>query len=224
MVSVVEHSPVKLRCIASGDPPPTVVWVRDDLPLDKRDSKEVSFAQNGEILRIPNATLGHAGRYSCAASNAAGGAEEHIFLTVLVPPRIAKLPSPAPVVLGHSARLECHVQEGIPRSVVEWTKDGELLDERQPFLRIADGGQLVHVVRATEESEGAYACRATNSAGEDEHTLFLRVLVPPRLVADERQHVWRLAEGSDVQMECFVFGRPAPRMVWHKDNQFGSSG
>ncbi|XP_072145448.1 muscle, skeletal receptor tyrosine-protein kinase-like [Dermacentor andersoni] len=175
-VSVVEHSPIKLRCIASGEPQPSVVWMRDDIPLDKRDSKDVAFAENGQILQIPNATLAHSGRYSCVARNAAGMAEEQLMLTVLAPPHIAKLPSPAPVVLGRPARLECRVERGNPRSKVEWTKDGELLDERQPLLQIADGGEVVHVVRATEDTEGAYACRATNAAGSDEHTLFLSVL------------------------------------------------
>ncbi|XP_065302130.1 hemicentin-1-like isoform X4 [Dermacentor albipictus] len=218
-VSVVEHSPIKLRCIASGEPPPSVVWMRDDIPLDKRDSKDVAFAENGQILQIPNATLAHSGRYSCVARNAAGMAEEQLMLTVLAPPHIAKLPSPAPVVLGRPARLECRVERGNPPSKVEWTKDGELLDERQPLLQIADGGEVVHVVRATEDTEGAYACRATNAAGSDEHTLFLSVLVPPRLVTDKKQRVWRLSHGSDVQMECFVFGRPTPRIIWYKDNQ-----
>ncbi|KAL1417827.1 hypothetical protein MTO96_006084 [Rhipicephalus appendiculatus] len=218
-VSVVEHSPIKLRCIASGEPQPSVIWMRDDIPLDKRDSKDVAFAENGQIMQIPNATLAHSGRYSCVAKNAAGTAEEQLTLTVLATPRIAKVSSPAPVVLGRRARLECRVEHGNPRWTVEWMKDGELLDERQPLLQIADGGEVVHVVRATEDTEGAYTCRATNAAGSDEHTLFLSVLVPPRLVSDKKQRVWRLSQGSDVQMECFVFGRPTPRIVWYKDNQ-----
>ncbi|XP_049273601.1 hemicentin-1-like [Rhipicephalus sanguineus] len=182
-------------------------------------SADVAFAENGQIMQIPNATLTHSGRYSCVAKNAAGTAEEQLMLTVLAPPRIAKISSPAPVVLGRPARLECRVEHGNPRSTVEWTKDGELLDERQPLLQIADDGEVVHVVRATEDTEGAYTCRATNTAGSDEHTLFLSVLVPPRLVADKKQRVWHLSQGSDVQMECFVFGRPTPRIVWHKDKQ-----
>ncbi|KAK8776433.1 hypothetical protein V5799_030216 [Amblyomma americanum] len=68
-------------------------------------------------------------------------AEEQILLSVLAPPRITKLQPPAPVVLGRPARLECRVHQGSPRASVEWTKDGELLVERQPLLQVADGGQ-----------------------------------------------------------------------------------
>lgn len=73
-------SPVVIGCTASGVPHPTLYWSKDGLRL----------AENGEgytilpsgPLEITTAQLGHSGRYTCVAKNAAGTAHRHVQLTV----------------------------------------------------------------------------------------------------------------------------------------------
>ncbi|EEC12088.1 hemicentin, putative, partial [Ixodes scapularis] len=216
-ISVSESTPTKLRCQVSGIPSPSIFWMHEDDMLYDNNTKDIGFAENGQIVQIPNAKLEHSGKYTCVATNAAGSAEEQVTLSVLVPPRISKGASPPPVMLQHPATLECQV-EAHPTARIEWTKDGELL-ESQPLVRALDGGRVLQLVHVTEELEGAYMCRAANAAGVDDHTLFLSVLDPPKIAGSNDTTTEELAVplGETLTLPCDSTGDPPPLVSWIRD-------
>ncbi|CAN7994178.1 unnamed protein product, partial [Ixodes hexagonus] len=216
-ISVGESTPTKLRCQVSGIPSPSIFWMYEDDVLYDNNTRDIAFAENGQIVQIPNAKLEHSGKYTCVATNAAGSAEEQVTLTVLVPPRITKGPSPPPVMLQHPATLECQV-DAHPPARIEWTKDGELL-EAQALVRALDGGRVLQLVRVTEEMEGAYRCRAANAAGVDDHTLFLSVLDPPKILGSNGTTSEELTVpiGETLTLPCVAAGDPAPLVSWIRD-------
>jgi hypothetical protein len=66
----------ELRCIATGDPAPTVAWtkVNDDMGR--------SVQVTGNILRIPSAMVGDRGVYACTATSHGGEAAAYAMIEV----------------------------------------------------------------------------------------------------------------------------------------------
>lgn len=63
-------SSVRLKCTASGNPRPDLVWLKDDRPLTEREVGE--GRQKKWTLSLRNLTPENSGRYTCRISNQAG--------------------------------------------------------------------------------------------------------------------------------------------------------
>ncbi|XP_070569686.1 obscurin-like isoform X2 [Ptychodera flava] len=78
----VEGQPVKFECVVSGNPKPTVIWLRNNFPI--REGDDFKFLQEGErfILHMSAVYPEDAGLYTAKAINAAGylncSAELHV--------------------------------------------------------------------------------------------------------------------------------------------------
>lgn len=70
-----------IDCDADGDPRPPITWTRNGKVIKKDDSLFV-FHVNGS-LEIPNAMVGHTGRYVCTATNAGGQDSEEVYVNVI---------------------------------------------------------------------------------------------------------------------------------------------
>jgi len=66
---------VMLTCVATGNPIPCVVWLKDGSPLSGN-----ALDRNG-ILYIREFTMQNSGNYTCVATSALGSAETHLSLT-----------------------------------------------------------------------------------------------------------------------------------------------
>lgn len=63
-----EGSSVRLKCTASGNPRPDIVWLKDSRPLaDESRGKKKRWT-----LSLKNLTPQHSGKYTCQVSNPAG--------------------------------------------------------------------------------------------------------------------------------------------------------
>ncbi|XP_028353185.1 hemicentin-2 [Physeter macrocephalus] len=83
-VTVRSGDAVVLRCQASGEPVPTVEWLRAGQPL--RTSRRLRTLTDGS-LRLERAEAGDAGAYECVAHNLLGSATAQAFLAVRGEPR-----------------------------------------------------------------------------------------------------------------------------------------
>lgn len=63
-------SSVRLKCKASGNPQPDILWLKDDRPLTDQEVGE--GRQKKWTLSLRNLTPEHSGRYTCRVSNRAG--------------------------------------------------------------------------------------------------------------------------------------------------------
>lgn len=63
-------SSVRLKCTASGNPRPDIVWLKDDRPLTEQEVGE--GREKKWTLSLKNLTPEHSGRYTCRVSNRAG--------------------------------------------------------------------------------------------------------------------------------------------------------
>lgn len=63
-------STVRLKCSASGNPRPDIVWLKDDRPLTEQEVGE--GRQRKWTLSLKNVVPEHSGKYTCRVSNRAG--------------------------------------------------------------------------------------------------------------------------------------------------------
>ncbi|XP_065511242.1 leucine-rich repeat and fibronectin type III domain-containing protein 1 [Caloenas nicobarica] len=80
--AVLEGQPLRLGCLAAGDPPPALHWLGPDGRLVQNGSRRAVGA-DGSTVELRVATLGDHGHFTCVASNAAGEAAASVRVDVL---------------------------------------------------------------------------------------------------------------------------------------------
>ncbi|KAL6061908.1 hypothetical protein STEG23_031527, partial [Scotinomys teguina] len=211
-----------LLCVASGVPPPRIIWYRGGL--------EVILAPEGSksgILRIPAAQERDAGLYTCRAVNELGDASAEIQLVVGHAPRLTEPPQDVTVVLGKSVFLTCRAT-GRPPPIVTWRRgDGQALEPgRGSRIGQRDSGVLVFE-RTAPEDQALYVCEARNVFGKAQAEARLVVTghglwVNREAVGSGRQiassaSIIRVLEGQPVSLTCVILaGRPLPERRWLK--------
>ncbi|KAL9983806.1 hypothetical protein ACROYT_G006036 [Oculina patagonica] len=70
----------RLRCVVTGQPPPTITWSKDGKPLQL--SERVRNLSSNKTIKIKQVRLGDQGNYTCIAENALG--KLNLTLTLIV--------------------------------------------------------------------------------------------------------------------------------------------
>lgn len=63
----------------TGNPQPKITWMKDNHPLPGT----FSISPDGSLFHIPQASLAHAGLYSCVASNSVANQTKNYLLDIL---------------------------------------------------------------------------------------------------------------------------------------------
>uniref|UniRef100_A0A2K5CWV0 Hemicentin 2 n=1 Tax=Aotus nancymaae TaxID=37293 RepID=A0A2K5CWV0_AOTNA len=218
MVSQVAGSPLVLTCDVSGVPAPTVIWLKDRMPVES--SVVHGVVSRGGRLQLSRLQPAQAGTYTCVAENAQAEARKDFVVAVLVPPQIQSLSAAQEhhILEGQEVRLDCEA-DGQPPPDVAWLKDGSPLGQDMgSHLRFyLDGGSLV-LKGLMASDAGAYTCVAHNPAGEDTRLHTVTVLVPPTIeqgVDGSGTLVSR--PGELVTLACPVRGSPPIHVSWLKN-------
>jgi len=82
-VEVIENHTVYMACPAEGIPPPSILWLKDNVPLLDIPYANVRELQHGRQLEMRNAGIGDEGIYKCQATNVAGQKTKTFKLKVL---------------------------------------------------------------------------------------------------------------------------------------------
>ncbi|XP_076007425.1 hemicentin-1 [Genypterus blacodes] len=204
-------SSVTLECQADGFPSPSVRWHKDGQPMSESVRQRVLSSGSLQIAFIQPS---HTGRYTCTAANAAGTVSLEMSLTVQIPPAIRGGESDIAVVENTQAQLVC-VAEGVPQPSLSWEKDGHAISETTAEYTILPSGELVIDI-AQPEDAGSYTCVATNTVGQDSHTVTLSVHTHP--VFTELLGDVALNKGERLLLACGVNGIPTPRITWAFNN------
>uniref|UniRef100_A0A3P9PK45 Fibroblast growth factor receptor-like 1 n=1 Tax=Poecilia reticulata TaxID=8081 RepID=A0A3P9PK45_POERE len=191
-------STVRLKCSASGNPRPDIVWLKDDRPLTEQEVGE--GRQRKWTLSLKNVVPEHSGKYTCRVSNRAGEINatykvEVIQRTSSKPVLTGTHPVNTTVDYGGTTSLQCKVRSDV-KPVIQWLKRVESHEESRYNSTIEvgdhrfvvlptgevwsrpDGSYLnkLLITRAKEDDAGMYICLGANTMGYSFRSAFLTVL------------------------------------------------
>uniref|UniRef100_A0A3Q2CMC6 Fibroblast growth factor receptor-like 1 n=1 Tax=Cyprinodon variegatus TaxID=28743 RepID=A0A3Q2CMC6_CYPVA len=191
-------SSVRLKCTASGNPNPDIVWLKDSKPLVDEEGGERK--KKRWTLSLKNLTPEHSGKYTCHVSNKAGEINatykvEVIQRTISKPILTGTHPVNTTVDYGGTTSFQCKVRSDV-KPVIQWLKRVEPGDENK-FNSTIEVGEYRFVVlptgevwsrpdgsylnkllisRAKEEDAGMYICLGANTKGYSFRSAYLTVL------------------------------------------------
>uniref|UniRef100_A0A3B4TC62 Fibroblast growth factor receptor-like 1 n=1 Tax=Seriola dumerili TaxID=41447 RepID=A0A3B4TC62_SERDU len=199
-------SSVRLKCTASGNPRPDIVWLKDSRPLVDEDGGAGAGGGGGDgkkkkwTLSLKNLTPEHSGKYTCHVSNRAGEINatykvEVIQRTNSKPILTGTHPVNTTVDYGGTTSFQCKVRSDV-KPVIQWLKRVEPGDENKFNSTIEvgdhrfvvlptgevwsrpDGSYLnkLLITRAKEEDAGMYICLGANTMGYSFRSAYLTVL------------------------------------------------
>ncbi|XP_052503745.1 LOW QUALITY PROTEIN: hemicentin-2 [Budorcas taxicolor] len=212
VVLAAEGEEAVLACVATGVPPPRVIWYRGDLEMILASEDSISG-----MLRIPVVRERDAGIYTCRAVNELGDATAEIRLEVGHAPQLLEPPQDVTVELGRSALLACRAT-GRPPPTITWRRGddqplGPGLGSRTGW---PDAGVLFFE-SVVPEDQAPYVCEAENVFGKVQAEAYLLVTghVPPQIASSAP--TVRVLERQPVSLPCIILaGRPRPERRWLK--------
>ncbi|XP_075972019.1 lachesin-like [Anticarsia gemmatalis] len=169
-VIVREGDNVSLHCAASGTPPPTVLWRREDSAVFKVDKETVS-KWSGVWLNMTSVTRDMNGAHLCIATNGVPpSVSKRILLHVLCKPTARLTQKMLGAYIGETVILQCRI-EANPPPIVYWTHiDGNKLYNGTKYeMNINSQGYkhtaILRVKNMSRDDIGSYYCYAENSMG-----------------------------------------------------------
>ncbi|XP_043560026.1 fibroblast growth factor receptor-like 1 [Chiloscyllium plagiosum] len=186
-------SSVRLKCTASGNPRPNIVWWKDDQQLSENK-------RNRWTLSLRNLKPESSGKYTCHVFNSAGEINATYKLDVVERTRSKPVltgthPVNTTVEYGGTTSFQCKVRSDV-KPVVQWLRRVEYGTESKYNSTIEVGGQRFVVLpagdvwfrpdgsylnklliaRATEDHSGMYICLGANTMGYSFRSAYLTVL------------------------------------------------
>ncbi|KAK6626604.1 hypothetical protein RUM44_009078 [Polyplax serrata] len=132
-----EGNNVTLQCVATGFPPPTIVWKREQGEPIVLGNGEEAVTIEGSVLTITRVNRLHMGAYLCIASNKVPpSVSKRIMLIVHFPPMIWIQNQLVGAQEGQSMTLQCH-SEAYPKSINYWTRNGETIAQGLKNLELS---------------------------------------------------------------------------------------
>ncbi|GCB65567.1 hypothetical protein scyTo_0007747 [Scyliorhinus torazame] len=206
-------SGVTLYCQAEGNPAPSVVWYKGDLPIIV--GRRIFLGFQNRTLRISPVVKSDEDLYVCEATNLVGCSNQSTVLSVAVTPIIVSFTKDLTVANGSSAALTCSaIGDGV--IVYSWYKNGHLIKNSEPNYW-NKGQEMLLIPRVNLTDEGTYRCVASSTLGRDERTGRLRVHVPPsiRFLNTSMQ----VRHGVEFTLFCVASGIPKPSIIWSFRNR-----
>ncbi|XP_011500615.1 PREDICTED: lachesin-like [Ceratosolen solmsi marchali] len=225
-----EGADVTLTCKASGSPPPSIRWKRDDnnkISINKTLSVNEWVGSTLEMTRISRLDMGN---YLCIASNSVPpSVSKQIKVSVDFPPMLWIPHQLVGVPLGYSITLECHT-EAHPTSLNYWTRDDSaMIYEGRKYKVVSTPekpsyktNMTLTIVDIDKSDYGSYKCVAKNPRGETEGTIRLYESTPPStspnpVTTELPNKEWE----SSAELNNSVYGNPSSLTI-HNDKKKGN--
>ncbi|EFA01243.1 peroxidasin isoform X1 [Tribolium castaneum] len=210
-------------CRVTGDPKPSIYWMRDDKEIEMNNDK-YDIMDNGSLV-IKHTDESDSGHYECMAKNEDGEVKSRPARMILVRPdqqfrggngSPVFLVTPVSVTTSESdpsVSLHCKAF-GNPHPTITWSRNGIQLTTSQRHFIDEDGTLVIRPVKASDH--GTYRCDATNSNGRISSEADVIVNVAPVFTVHPQNT--ETTPGSTIKLECFAVGSPPPEITWFKDD------
>ncbi|XP_022090462.1 basement membrane-specific heparan sulfate proteoglycan core protein-like isoform X3 [Acanthaster planci] len=209
-----------LECVASGQPLPSVQWMKMGTqslyePLRAQDFDLATENEGSAVYTIDAVDMTHAGSYMCRAENAVGFHEREILIDVVEgeqprPPRIEVSVEELERVEGESARFSCRASNLADGTyAITWRR----LAGMMPSMVTVDNGILIFPETRAEYA-GQYFCIITTGFGVFQQVVTLIVLVPPRPTVSPAGQTVRA--GDMIRIQCMAEGTLPMTYEWQK--------
>ncbi|GAV04353.1 hypothetical protein RvY_14642 [Ramazzottius varieornatus] len=188
-VMVEEGEDVTLKCKATGLPPPTITWTREDNGLLRPKGQEKMYSYKGSTLHMTRVSRADMATYVCLVSNGVPPAvSQKVVVKVEFAPIVWVEPKYVAAWIGSAAHLKCEV-EAFPQAIFFWYHEGNPLTNNAKYEvkteAIGHSGyrtRMFLTIKAVDEKDyGEYTCTANNYLATVEGTAKLyEVDVPKR--------------------------------------------
>ncbi|XP_030223165.1 protogenin B [Gadus morhua] len=222
-ITVLPKDSAVLDCLAHGQPPVTMKWLKNGVPMAA--SEHAQFLPNGSLY-IPTVKNDRGdsdeGFYQCLSQNKYGAIlSQRSRLTIASISEFLAHPVPAGVSEGSVARFWCAVAAS-PQATITWELNQSLLPLETDRITILPNGVL-QIQKARLEDTGQYRCVATNIGNRmksKEATLTVhqgtapKSRQKPRIIAGPQNVT--AAMHQTVVLECVATGNPQPIISWSR--------
>ncbi|KAI9552427.1 hypothetical protein GHT06_022793 [Daphnia sinensis] len=231
--TVEESKAVQLTCRVTGQPTPSILWLKDGMAIANNPDYQTKFDERDGTccLTIDETFADDSARFTCQASNVAGIAETTAFLRVqecaedvLLPPEFVESLIDSTAREGQPHQLSCRVV-GIPVPLISWYKNGICVDHCRDYnITFNDGLCTLSFSQVFVEDGAMFECRAVNEAGDADTAAQLTVepLEPTEVPAFKpglSSNVMART-GQKVRLECVLSaGLPKPSVLWLHNNK-----
>ncbi|KAK2908097.1 hemicentin-1 isoform X2 [Channa argus] len=202
---------VRIRCSASGYPPPRLVWTHNDMFIVA--SSRHRMTHDGTLI-IRKTEKNDGGVYACLASNEAGTDAMTSILTYIESPVVAVALSQMLTGIGETTVMACS-SSGIPQPEILWYKGGTQLHSSS-LLDIDKFKGTLTIKQTQHVDAGDYTCVAVNPAGMSSGKISLDVGAAPKFTREPSAMTADI--GSNVTLLCHAQGYPQPQVTWRRED------
>ncbi|KAK7068699.1 hypothetical protein SK128_024055 [Halocaridina rubra] len=167
-------SDTQLQCyIIQGDPPLHIAWYFHGQEVSHvMGVSTMKLGSKSSILNIEHVTHGHAGDYTCVATNRAGEARYsatlvvHATIQFAEPPRIRPFSFEGELTSGKDTQITCYVTDGDTPLTIRWYFHGQDVSHIMGVstVKLGSRSSILSIEHVTHGHSGVYTCVASNMA------------------------------------------------------------
>ncbi|XP_047443825.1 hemicentin-1 isoform X2 [Mugil cephalus] len=202
---------MRIRCSASGYPPPRLVWTHNDMFITASSRNRMN--PDGTLV-MRNMEKKDGGVYGCLASNQAGTDTMSSILTYIEPPVVTVALSEILIGIGETTVMACSAS-GIPQPEISWYK-GDVKLRSSTVLEVDTLGGTLTIKETQDVDAGDYTCVAVNDAGTSSGKISLDVGAAPKFTREPSDVAVDI--GSNVTLTCQAQGYPEPQVTWRRED------
>lgn len=215
------HS-AKLKCEATGEPAPTIIWISPKNEMITSSSSEYTILPDGTLI-INRVTIANQGKFTCVARNLAGDDMKNVKLQMdirepHIDGKMGHTQSRILAVSYQSILLHCRA-EAVPEPWITWTTPYGMTLPRPHTggrFRVHENGTLeIRGIRKSDE--GRFTCLAKNSHGQASLVVELEVATlaeKPSFLVPNLEVLSLKSDTEDITLDCQAGGKPKPDFVW----------